>query len=271
MPVAYPVDLAAHRTRRRTAGVAVPATSAGDRRPAHPARRAIDDDHGCSTLAVGPRALLPHRDGAVGSAYRDRIGEELQRQVPPIIATIRTHPRAYGVASASLAWGLLFTGYAVTNNNDTNGAPEVYAMPNPASSPASAGSRARCPWRPGGIGYADRRAAPAAPRRQPGPAEQVVHSRPAEPEPVGKRVHRQGPLADDLRNAGLLSRERRRADRRPLQGRRRPDRHHEQVDHACARTRRRHTGRRSTSAPTTSTSTGNGSTPTAGFTAARSQ
>jgi ABC-type branched-subunit amino acid transport system substrate-binding protein len=56
--------------------------------------------------------------GAIGIAYRSFIGEELQRQVPTFVATIRTHPRAYGVASAAIAWGLVFTGYAVANNND---------------------------------------------------------------------------------------------------------------------------------------------------------
>ncbi|HVT64563.1 MAG TPA: ABC transporter substrate-binding protein [Mycobacteriales bacterium] len=64
--------------------------------------------------------------GAIGLAYRTFIGQELQRQVPTFVATIRTHPRAYGVASAAIAWGLVFTGYAVANNDNDNAMPRSY-------------------------------------------------------------------------------------------------------------------------------------------------
>ncbi|MGN6474695.1 MAG: hypothetical protein ACTHK4_13745, partial [Mycobacteriales bacterium] len=91
--------------------------------------------------------------GAIGIAHRALIAEELKRDVPPIIAAIRTHPRAYGVASAALAWGLLFTGYAVVHDKSASTMPPVYSgQPVPGLTPGTT--------QPPGIGFDD--ATPAA-------------------------------------------------------------------------------------------------------------
>ena len=51
--------------------------------------------------------------GAVGVAHRDAVLAAVNRIVPPGLAAFRAHPRAYSVASAALAWGLVFTSYSL--------------------------------------------------------------------------------------------------------------------------------------------------------------
>ncbi len=85
--------------------------------------------------------------GSIAIAHRALIADELKRDVPPIIAAIRTHPRAYGVAAAAIAWGLVFTGYAVVNNN-TASMPTSYDGALPGLAPSSGSSTA--PSIPGG-------------------------------------------------------------------------------------------------------------------------
>ncbi|MDQ1704106.1 MAG: branched-chain amino acid transport system substrate-binding protein [Frankiaceae bacterium] len=50
---------------------------------------------------------------AIGAAHRTALLAFARRVVPPGLAAFRAHPRAYSVASAALAWGLVFTSYSV--------------------------------------------------------------------------------------------------------------------------------------------------------------
>lgn len=51
--------------------------------------------------------------GAIGVAHRERLLELIRRVGPVGLRAFRTHPRAYSVAAAAAAWGLVFTGYSV--------------------------------------------------------------------------------------------------------------------------------------------------------------
>ncbi|HEU5034535.1 MAG TPA: ABC transporter substrate-binding protein [Mycobacteriales bacterium] len=59
--------------------------------------------------------------GALAVAHRAAVGGFVRRIVPPGVAAFRTHPRAYSIACAALAWGLVFTSYSlVTTTHPTH-------------------------------------------------------------------------------------------------------------------------------------------------------
>ena len=63
--------------------------------------------------------------GAIGVAHRAAVAQFLARVVPPGVAAFRTHPRAYSVACAALAWGLVFTSYSVVTGSGGSGGTEL--------------------------------------------------------------------------------------------------------------------------------------------------
>ncbi|MGN6474600.1 MAG: ABC transporter substrate-binding protein, partial [Mycobacteriales bacterium] len=114
---------------------------------------------------------------------------ELQRQVPTVVATIRTHPRAYGVASAAIAWGLVFTGYAVVNNNTTS-MPASYngAVPGVVPNSTSSGSSTLPPGSvaPTSRSHTSGSATASPPPGVVGPTQSVPSSNPTANEFKGK-------------------------------------------------------------------------------------
>ncbi|HET7531402.1 MAG TPA: hypothetical protein VFJ98_10625, partial [Mycobacteriales bacterium] len=51
--------------------------------------------------------------GALGAAHRAQLAGLVARIGAPTIGAFRAHPRAYTVAAAASAWGLVFTGYSL--------------------------------------------------------------------------------------------------------------------------------------------------------------
>lgn len=79
--------------------------------------------------------------GAIGVAHRAAVAKFLARVVPPGVAAFRTHPRAYSVACAALAWGLVFTSYSVvTGTGGAAGTELAGAQPGATTPGAVAGS-----------------------------------------------------------------------------------------------------------------------------------
>jgi ABC-type branched-subunit amino acid transport system substrate-binding protein len=87
--------------------------------------------------ADGPRTWWPWvllasilvAGGAIAVAHRVAVLAWLAKVVPPGVAAFRTHPRAYSVASAALAWGLVFTSYSLITTTDAGTQPLAGATP----------------------------------------------------------------------------------------------------------------------------------------------
>jgi hypothetical protein len=105
--------------------------------------------------------------GAVAVAHRIRIEAELRRVLPPAIAAYRRHPRSYGVATAAVAWGLVFTVYAVTTEPSGSGSAQTVAeQPGVTGGQTPIGAASTAPGTgrsPGGRGTTGGRTTPGIP------------------------------------------------------------------------------------------------------------
>ena len=81
---------------------------------------------------------------AIGIAHRGAVLALVRRIVPPGLAAFRAHPRAYSVAAAAAAWGLVFTGYSFVTAPATT-SPSTEAAANGSSSAATSGTAPGAP------------------------------------------------------------------------------------------------------------------------------
>ncbi len=96
------------------------------------------DDGGTGAWPWVLVASLAVAAGAVGVAHRAAVAGFLARVVPPGLAAFRAHPRAYSVASAALAWGLVFTSYSLVTQPDGVRGEQLAGSQPSTSTPGSA-------------------------------------------------------------------------------------------------------------------------------------